>query len=327
MSCQPWSVRLIASRHPGNVTWALIRNIEVSRPVDRAMAKGNNHLDDRETRAAQVMVGVMGSTDWVIDPQDIKGAPPRTHDFNLVGSACVLAVEISTIADTSKVRDMAGWGKIAPDGSLVLTGLSHGWHIAVESDGSTREIRDNLTTWILELERLGIHTVETRSWQNYVFTPPTLRPPEFETVRAMAAAGIQFANVIESLPAGECALAIFWGGPPYNPVDRGFVPTFVSAQLAGLHASDVAKLDAATADRRALFLWLDAESHFDVIRSLDHGAPTGDLKNVGRLDEVWLGRYFIDGSAIAYRWQRDADWTHHEVPAAQLTGTGTPAAK
>ncbi|MFB8190371.1 hypothetical protein ACFC14_13670 [Microbacterium sp. NPDC055988] len=100
----------------------------------------------------------------------------------------------------------------------------------------------------------------------------------------------------------------------WNPDDDVYISEFVSDQLADQHLSDVEKVGRAAADRRALFLWLDATSYFDVIRRLDNGLLSGSVTETGTVDEVWLGRHLVDGTVLAYRWRAPDGWTSHALP-------------
>lgn len=87
----------------------------------------------------------------------------------------------------------------------------------------------------------------------------------------------------------------------------------MSAQQASVHESDVQKLTRAIADRRVLFLWLDAQSQFDIIRQLDNHVLGGNVLNAGAVDEVWIGRHFISGALIVYRWCAAKGWVTSDL--------------
>lgn len=281
------------------------------------MGKGDN-LDDRECRAALVIQAVLDDKNWELIPRDVKGAPAGTHDFDLRSGDRSVAVEVSTLADSRSVGDHAAWDSLTDGGVVHVDGLTHGWLVTVDLNGHARRAVGQLSEWLQLLERHGVARVETRAWQQHLFSPPEQRPPTYDILRAMAAAGITMASVSDGLDAGNCVLMVVWGGDPYNPLDHSLMPRFVSAQLGSAHRTDIEKLQRADAGHRVLFLWLDAYSYFHVARSLDHGDPTGDLENVGAVDEVWVGRDFKDGSATTYRWRERGGWFRHDVDAARL---------
>lgn len=286
------------------------------------MARGNVNLDGREFTAAQAMRLVMGTTAWSAVPRDIAGAPNGTHDFDLENDTTTVAVEVSTIAVTTTVGAYARWSSEFPDLQASVPGLNNGWLLGVVEGGDARAVKRGLGGWLQELERLGETSVDVLRLQSHVLTPAAGRPPWYTTLAAMSAAGLTTADLIGELPAGLCFVSITGDGYKYSPTDASFVPGFVSDQLANEHASDVAKLGRATADRRALFLWLDAQSHLDVIRRLDHGLLRGELSGNGPVDEVWLGRQFQDGSVAVYRWSSDAPdnavWDTFSYTAAEI---------
>lgn len=278
------------------------------------MAKGNSSLDDRELRAAQAVRAVYGTTAWQIIPRDIDGAPPATHDFDLFDGTTTVAVEVTTIAKTETLRDAAEWNRRFPDLAIELEGVGKGWLVTVAGGGKARKTRQQLGTWLAELERLHMFSAQTERWQEHAFSSEAHRPAWFDTLRAMQAAGVIRAEVHHPLPAGQCMFLKVDDGFEYDPSDYEYVSMFVSEQLKGVHASDVQKLQQATADRRVLFLWLDAQSHFDIIRLLDNNVLGGSVSNAGAVDEVWIGRHFISGAVTVYRWCADKGWVTLDLP-------------
>ncbi|WP_324644877.1 hypothetical protein [Pseudarthrobacter sp. LT1] len=285
------------------------------------MAKGNSALDDRELRAAQAVRAVYGAATWQIVPKDIVSAPPGTHDFDLYDGTMTVAVEVSTIARTDTVRDSAEWDRHFPDLAIRLEGITKGWVVMVASGGSVRTTRQQLGVWLADLERMQMFSARTERWQEHAFDPEPYRPPWVDTLRAMRAAGVIHAVVEPTLPAGECALSKVDDGYAWDPSDYEYVSTFVSEQLAGDHKSDVRKLERAIADRRVLFLWLDAQSHFDITRRLDNHVLGGSVRNAGSVDEVWIGRHFKDGAVTAYRWCPAKGWSTIDLAKSDLVDT------
>lgn len=283
------------------------------------MAKGNTDLDDRERRAADAMLAVCGPA-WKVVPKDVKGAPAGTYDFDLTDDSTTIAVEVSTIADHLTIRDTSAWSNYFPSNAVNVVGLRRGWVVMVAARGNARRTHEQLETWLADLESRGEHSVRTERWQEHVFTPEANRPPWFATLHEMASVGIISADVEPTLSAGECRLLIADNGFTWNSSEDEYVSDFVTEQLAGLHESDVQKLARAPGDRRVLFLWLDAQSHFDVVRRMDNNLLGGTLADTGNLDEVWIGRYFIDGSVKVYRWRGVDGWRFNPTKAAGASG-------
>ncbi|WP_441976981.1 hypothetical protein [Microbacterium sp. 2MCAF23] len=285
------------------------------------MAKGNTDLDDREVRAAQSMRAVYGA-DWMVVPRDVKGAAPGTHDFDLTDGLTTVAVEVSTIADGAVVGDSAGWSQHFPDAAWNIDGLDQGWVITVQASGNARKTKQLLGAWLTDLESRNEHAVWSDSWQQHAFTPQGHCPPGFATLHGMASVGVTSAHVEASLPAGVCTLLIVDDGFTWSPSDDDYISDFVSEQLAGPHASDVEKVGRATADRRAVFLWLHAQSHFDVVRRLDNDLFGGTLTGTGPLDEVWIGRHFVDESVSLWVWRASGGWAQFHLAATDLVDIG-----
>ena len=278
----------------------------------------SDDLDDRELRAAAVIQVVLNDRTWELEPRDVKSAPAGTHDFDLCSGNQVVAVEESTLSDGRSVGDHAAWDTVTEGGVVHVDGLDNGWIVSVDLDGRATQVVSGLGEWLHLLEQNGVTQTETRAWQQHLFSPPAHRPPTYGALRAMAAAGITMASVSSGAAPGTCVLMVTWAGDQYDPLDRTLMPRFVSDQLASSHRADIEKLQRAAARHRVLFLWLDAYSYFQVARSLDHGDPTGGLKNVGALNEVWIGRNFKDGSVTVYRWQESEGWARHDLEAAPL---------
>lgn len=282
------------------------------------MAKGNSALDDRELRAAQAVRAVFGAATWEIIPRDVDGAPSGTHDFDLSDGTTTVAVEVTTIAETDTIRDSAQFNYYFPNLAVELKGLKQGWSVAVSTGGNARLLRRQMETWLADLERLNVPSVNSVHLQQHIFSAEADRPVWYGTLVAMQAAGVISAEVVPTLPAGECTLVRLGDGYSYDPSDHEYVSIFVSDQLAGTHESDVQKLGRAEANRRVLFLWLDVESHFDITRRLDNGLPSGTVRNVGSVDEVWIGRHFINEDVAVYRWREAEGWDVHNLQEADL---------
>jgi len=282
------------------------------------MAKGNSALDVREQRAAQAVRAVYGAASWEIIPRDVDGAPSGTHDFDLSDGTTTVAVEVTTIAETDTLRDSAQFNRHFPNLAAVLEGLNKGWLVAVSSGGNAREIRRQLETWLADLERLNVPSIESLSLQQHVFSAEADRPAWYGTLAAMQAAGVISAEVVPTLPPGNCRLAKIDNGFSWDPTDSEYISMFVSEQLAGKHESDVQKMGRAVADRRVLFLWLDFESHFDITRRLDNGLLGGTVLNAGLVDEVWIGRLFTNEDVTVYRWREAEGWVVHRLQEADL---------
>lgn len=272
-----------------------------------AMAAGNFDLRPDEAIAARVMLGVYGDG-WTVDPQDIAGAPSSMHDFDLVSGSARVAVEVSTVADTLTMGHPMRWDRSFPAGASVVVGPAKGWIVTARAGGDPRQLKRRLGGWLASLEALGISGTQTVRWQSHAFESAMLRPPEFETLRQLDAVGVEIVTVAPELPAGKISILRIDTEFVWNVADEERFSEFVSDELQGNHLSDVAKVLAATADRRAVFLWLHATSHFDMVRRLDHGILGGSVYGAEDIDEVWIGRQMTNGRVLAYRWTDLDGW-------------------
>lgn len=281
------------------------------------MAAGNSDLRPDEAIAARVMLAVYGDG-WTVDPHDIAGAPSSTHDFDLVSGSTRVAVEVSTVADTLTMGHPMRWDKSFPDGASIVVGPAKGWIITARAGGDPRRLKRSLGGWLASLEALGISGAQTVRWQSHAFESAALRPPEFETLRQLDAVGVEIVTVAPELPAGTISILRIDTEFVWNAADEELFSEFVSDELQGNHLSDVAKVLAATADRRAVFLWLHATSHFDMIRRLDNGMLGGSVYGAEDIDEVWIGRRMTNGQVLAYRWTDLDGWVsfvNHDLVA------------
>lgn len=264
------------------------------------------------------MILGLGGDGWRVVPRDVTGAPDKTHDFDLVDEDVTIAVEISTIARTEAVGAYARWAREFPDAMATIHGLKSGWIIMAEASADGRSVRKSLGDWLSALEKLGIDSLDADSFQKFFLEPPPARPSWYETALAMRQAGVLFAEKAAELPPAFVSVSLIAPTPTYGLSDADYVTRFVSEQLNGPHASDISKLKPSPANRRALFLWIDPQSHLELIRALEHGLLQGDITGAGNVEEIWLGRHLQDGSVAVYRWSAGKSWQTSSFDEAAL---------
>lgn len=278
----------------------------------------SDFLDERELRAAAAMILTLGGDGWVVVPRDVKGAPDKTHDFDLVDEDSTIAVEISTIARTEAVRDHARWSREFPGGIATFQRLKSGWMILAEASADGTSVKRSVGDWLGALETLGVDSLDTDSFQRFFLEPPPSRPSWYETALEMRQAGVLHVEKTAELTSGQVAVASVAPTPTYTLSDADYVSRFVSEQLHGPHASDIRKLNPSPAARRALFLWIDPQSHLELIRALEHDLLQGDVTGMGKVEEIWLGRKFQNGTVIVYRWIAANSWQTLSFEEAEL---------
>ncbi|WP_235736032.1 hypothetical protein [Nocardioides alcanivorans] len=270
----------------------------------------------RENAAANAVVELLGTITGTAMRGCMydDGSQDRMHDFTITSEVHKIALEISTIADGDRVGRDHRWNRAAADGWLEIEGLTGCW-IAhhegdVEADTAIAAMRGHLPP----LESLGVDSIRTAQWQEHAFEPPSMRPPEWQHVRALNGAGLSIVDRIND--ASEALLdehrgQVFVGRgfEVSRPADRNLPVALLTEELRGDHSSDVRKLRTARdVTERHLWLWVELTEGFAMLRSFEtEGLPEVDLDIEG-IDGVWLGRSPAVDAVTGYVWLRGQGW-------------------
>lgn len=248
------------------------------------------------------------------------GSTQGMHDFYLDGDGHRMALEVSTIADGNRVGRDIRWDSKVPEQLISIGGLDGAWLATVETEAEADDVVPVVTTHVPALASLGFTRVDTRKWQNYWFTPPESRPPEFEPLLALSKVGVSDVSKIEN-PSAD-TLRDFGGKVQVlrthghtRPAERNFPVTFLNNQLSDpqLHASDVAKLETAEATARHLWLWVEWHEGSSILRSFEvEGLPSDDI-DCTALDGLWLGCGASNEQVAVVCWLRDQGWHRHNA--------------
>lgn len=287
------------------------------------MSKGsreNAAANAAATHLAVVLGAAMVARRWD------DGSANRMHDFYVEGHRRKIALEVTTIADSQRVGRDVRWSRDAPDGWVTIDGLAGCWLVNHEGDAEAVDVVRTLRVNLPRLEALGVLQADVKSWQQHLFVPSTLRPLEYEQLRALDLVGVLYATCVahdsEAL-RNDCGgqVHVLRGFGVDRPVDRNFPVTVVNEQLTGpdLHRSDVQKLLAVEdATARHLWMWLELTEGMAMIRSFDtEGLPDADLDANG-IDGVWLGHSPAPDCVAGHAWLRGLGWSEFSVPRDEV---------
>jgi hypothetical protein len=250
------------------------------------------------------------------------GSRDRMHDFYLTGAGHKIALEVTTLTDGNRVGRDVRWEREAPDGLVVVDGLTGCWTATHEGESEASDAVRELRTHLPTLETLGVARADTRTWQQDWMTPEAGRPPTYEPLRALHSVGI---GLISSITEASDALLSDFGGKVQvlrgfgttRPADRNFPVAVIHEQLRdeALHRSDVEKLlHVEDVTSRHLWLWVEVTEGLAMLRSFKaEGLPELNLEIDG-LDGVWLGSSPHPEVVTGYLWQRAIGWDEFSCP-------------
>lgn len=271
----------------------------------------------RENAAANAVVETLNfATDASVEGCTFDdGSQARMHDFTITSELRAIALEVSTIADGNRVGRDVRWGAATSEGWLSIPSLTGSWIAAhegdVEADTAIAELHDHLPP----LESLGSTWIETIKWEQHAFAPPSMRPPEWDHMRALNRAGFSTLTRVEeksdSVLGGQGGIVYVGRGFEVDrPTDRNLPVALVTEELLGDHASDVRKLrEAREVAERHLWLWVELTEGFALLDSFEaEGMPDVDI-NVWGIDGVWLARSPCAQTIAGYVWLRGRGWS------------------
>lgn len=124
------------------------------------------------------------------------GTENAMHDFYIEGDGRKVALEVTTIADGCRVGRDIRWERVAPGGSIKVEGLSGCWILGHQGDVEASDVIQAIQDHLPQLEALGVLRVDARSWQQHMFAPESLRPVDYEHLRALNLVGIVQADCV-----------------------------------------------------------------------------------------------------------------------------------
>lgn len=234
-----------------------------------------------EVAAGNIAAGVLGGQ---AVPRDVEGAPDATHDFDVVlPDGRRVALEVTSAADREVLSLLA-----AASRERTTADLRNDWQIGVEQmvGGSAVKISRlmNEIVGVLEVfERNGLTEVETRHSPQYTKAAPGTPQEVIEATMRQFELGAIVTRAWGPRKSPEAAHL-------YVTVHGGFGADIdkVNALVVTETEANRAKLVAAKADERHVFIWLNP-SHPDAELAVHTGPPPATPPAIpAGIDVVWL---------------------------------------
>lgn len=234
-------------------------------------------MSPEEWAAARIVQSYEGGA---IQVTDCPGAPDGTHDFDLVSTRRI-ALEVTRSADPRERSTRAAIGKRrwrAPE-------LSHNWQVSVWYSAETHDVA-NIA--MLHRHLFGLLAVLEAHSVTKVWCDGFCRRSDKavnDAVNQLGSLGVSSILQLGQPSSGDVA-AIFVG------LCGGFStgPEVVNASVEQASADNLAKLAAAEADERHLFVWVDYSAG-----AVELAVRLGQLPASPNLpeavDTVWLARF------------------------------------
>nr|BEK71529.1 hypothetical protein KPHV_87560 [Kitasatospora purpeofusca] len=259
-----------------------------------------------EAAAQALVTEILSTEDGVPVALELHDVPPLqgVHDFWVHRASGREALEVTTLADQGAVNNKMHWRTRGPASEQQVEGLAHGWSVMVDDAAKATGVKKHLAAWLLALEAEEI-TAGGR-WDHRVYEHPVI----FELARA----GVLTAEAVPFLPAGLVKLsyaAMTLPGRPMNGAEHVAQALTEALQLKR-HQGDANKLARSGAAVRHLYLAVDLNSRFDVVRAASEGLPTEAPVVSDQITWVWLA-IPAEGATDVLRWSASTGWLRNRV--------------
>ncbi len=234
-----------------------------------------------ENEAAKILRQIFGgSVHW----RDVPGAPPGTHDFDIVcPDGITIAVEVTRITDPVV---LAFWTAHSKEKWEAPT-LSKSWLLDVDPKASVRALKGRVEPLLHQLEAAGMTWFSTAS--------------DHVAAKELQQLGARWGHALEVNPPyiGICHVPYYW----VNAEDlRGEV------EKVAWKSDNRHKLGRAyTAAKRHLFIWVDPLAHLVVgaLFYMERIKPPSGCDLPPEVDVLWIGRR---ESETLWRFDRRGGW-------------------
>jgi hypothetical protein len=229
-------------------------------------------VDSLETGAGGILRAVLGAVG--VTPRDVGGAPPGTHDFDVVlADGHVLAVEVTIVTD-EVARLM--WDAVAKRGWTV-PGLARSWSLVLQEGTPIKALHAEVGSLLHALELVGVDRFNSREPRDDVARNAKDR---------LAALGVRYARSSET--SGQPLVLV-------GTVGRG-------RSVGASDVNEAVEREAAKADNRRklraagggeLFVWVDPHAT-DVHAALQNEfayVPREPPTLPSEIRAVWVARY------------------------------------
>jgi len=225
---------------------------------------------DEKSDAAAVVAKHVGAT--AINKRDVPGAPPSTHDFDLIVGDRVIALEVTSATDEGSKHL---W-KAVRTSSWVEPSLHYSWSLTLRPDTLFGKLQGSGVNHLRQLEERGV--MKFTEYDKHLTQSPASR-----AIQQLMKLGVRNGVAVEDDPT--CVVVGVYG-------PRGWsAPEYLNGTVTLAIDANIERLRNAAADERHLFVWLDStspESQAAVRHILSFGGvPDAPPTLPDGLDAVW----------------------------------------
>ena len=256
---------------------------------------------DSEGQAVDLMRSYLGGTPVVRDP---GGGATQMHDFDLVlAEGRTFAVEVTRFNVPDQLKTWAEVGKR----TWQCPNLRYLWLVTFVTGRSVQEAHRQLPGVLEGLEQRAVERLDIREVLSPVPNDPWDEEPAAPRPTADAEA-LWSLGVLRvcNLGHGEDGIgAILMNEPPAIGATSADSASLVATKMAWL-PDNLAKLRAAEAPERHLFVWVESSQHQVVAAINGDWLPETAPDLPDEVDAVWLATAFEPSHV--WRWSRSAGW-------------------
>lgn len=262
-----------------------------------------NYLRENELKAATIVGAVL---DGIFIPRDLPGARDGTHDFDVLVLGRCVALEVTRAADERVLSTLAA----AMGRSFPAPGLATTWRLTIPTVGPNMPVVKDIVkaapALIAVLERANVEEFNGRLY------PGQADSSLVEATALLSRLGVSWAR---TWPEDGPPRLFFsgYGGFGSNPDEVN--------RLAAEHAAaNAAKLRAADADERHVFVWIDP-SYAEAEVAMHLESPPDRVPELpGGVDVVWVA----NASGHLWRCRPPGGW--EDLPCPRVEVAIEPAA-
>lgn len=250
--------------------------------------------DRWDEKHAEQIVGE--KTGGLAHTRDVPGAPPGTHDFDVVlPDGRILAVEATLHADPDQFRLYAA---IRQYGEWIFPELTCSWYLIL--DPAATKVRDlHAEAGVLLSSHPGV-----------LADLDGFRPRAESRLHQLGVLGVRKLSQLH--PPQVVCEPDYFDARDLDP-HGGRTITKVIEQLADRKADKLARADA---DGRHLFVWIDFLQKGALADLGYNGIPRANPRLPASVDVVWIAEAFSPGRVLTYA--RHNGWTDHGTWRSQV---------
>lgn len=205
------------------------------------MSSATTCKEIEEAEAAQIVGTYIGADDTV--RRDVRGAPPSTHDFDLLVGGRVIALEVTSATDEG-LRDL--WHSVG-HWTWTEPSLAWSWGLSLRPGSRINDLHRQIASLLQVLEKAAVDSFSDSESRG---TRPPNVPEALDKLRRL---GVQRGSSVADQPSRIVVGVV--GPSGWSDVND------LNAAIRTAIDDNTDKLRKAAADERQLFVWLDWTSH------------------------------------------------------------------